>query len=74
MLSPQERSQIKLIIQSPYWETVQRAAQLYCAKLMDDSFIKDSQWETVKATLSATYQKQGIVGFLNELYKEAQHE
>jgi len=74
MISKSERSQIKVILQSPHWQTVQRFAELYCEKIRSDPVLRDTQWETVKMAVLNEGQIMGIKKFIQELYVQSQND
>ena len=72
MLTKMERDQIRHIIQSPQWQTIERVAELYVQKLKEQSTTRSTQWETLKATLIEDGQIMGIRNFFQELHRESQ--
>lgn len=68
MITAQEKSQIRQIIQSPQWSTIERFANLVCQNIESNSSVRDSEWDTIKATLEQSGQVQGIRRFIQELY------
>ena len=72
MLNNQEKSQIKALLQSSHWAMVERLAELVIKDIEDTPLIRDSQWETTKATFEKEYQVKGIRHFLSEFYNSAQ--
>lgn len=72
MISNQERSQIKALLQSPVWASVQHVADEYCAKIKEDSPLRESEWETLKSLLTQEGKIEGIKSFIGELFNFAQ--
>lgn len=73
MITKTERQQIKHILVSPQWQTIERLATLFTDKIMYESVLRDNEWETIKTALMNEGQVQGIKRFIQELYKEAQN-
>jgi hypothetical protein len=72
MLTQQEKSQIRGILQSPQWKTIERLADLVCTNIKNDSPLRDTQWETLRVLLSQEGQIQGIRTFIREAYNQCQ--
>lgn len=72
MLTNQEKNQIKQILQSPQWATIERLANLLCDQINSDSTVKDDQWDTLKTTILQEGEVRGIRKFIQEMYKNAQ--
>lgn len=62
---------IKALLSTPQWAVAERVAQSLKDKLAYDSTVRDSEWDTLKATLIKHGQVEGIGMFVNELYKIA---
>ena len=71
MRTKQERSQLQQIVGSPQWATVKQVALELCAKLNDDTKVKDSEWETLRATLTTEGMVRGIERLMQEVEKGA---
>ena len=71
-LTPQEKSQIRHLIQSPQWATIERAAELFITKIRENSPIRDTADETLKETYLQEGQVRGIRDFLQKLLLEAE--
>jgi len=69
MLSDLEKKQLKHIVQSPQWRAVERFAEEIIKKFQDSSSIRDTQWETLKATIEREAFIQAIKTFINEIKK-----
>ena len=74
MLTPQERSQIRGIIQSPQWKTIERVADLLIKKIQDNSPIRDNSDDTLKELYLNEGQVRGIRNFLQKLLDDSQLE
>ena len=73
MITKTARQQIKHILVSPQWQTIERLATLFTDNIMYESVLRDNEWETIKTALMNEGQVQGIKRFIQELYKEAQN-
>ena len=71
MITSQEKSQIKALIHSPQWATIERVADLLVEKIQEENPVRDNQWETIKTLLMQEGQKAGIKRFLQELFLQA---
>ena len=71
MITSQEKSQIKALIHSPQWATIERVADLLVEKIQEEIQIKDTEWETIKSLLQSEGKKEGIKRFLQELMLQA---
>ena len=74
MISQTEKSQIRQILSSPQWQTVELLANTLMAKIREDTPIRDTEWDTLKAVLAQEGKVQGIKEFIQELYKQAQND
>jgi len=72
MLSDLEKKQLKYIVQSPQWEAVERFAEEMIKRIQTGSTIKDTEWETLKATIEKEAFIQAIKMFINEIKKNVQ--
>ncbi|KKK82298.1 hypothetical protein LCGC14_2804780 [marine sediment metagenome] len=72
MLSKQEKQQIRVLLQDPRWKTAERLAELLINNLKENSNMRDTEWETLKATILEEGQIQGIRNLIKELYLNAQ--
>ena len=72
MSNPSEKSQVRMILQSPQWKTIEALANKFCDEVSYSNKVRDSEWDTLKAVLIDEGQVRGIRKFLQELYKEAQ--
>lgn len=74
MISTVEKSQIRQLLSSPQWQTLERVANDLMAKIREDTPIRDTEWDTIKALLAQEGKVQGIKELIQELYKLAQHD
>ena len=71
MITEAERSQLKLILQSPQWATVVRLLDVYVQSIRDQSCLRDDLWQTARTVAYNEGQIDGIRKFVQELFKEA---
>ena len=71
MINQNEKSQIKALLQSPQWKTVEQVANELCDKVAYDSKVRDTEWDTLKTTLIDEGQVRGIKRLIQELYNLA---
>lgn len=71
MITNAERSQIKQLLNSPQWQTIQRVADLLCEQIGDERTSKQTQWESIKTLLKKEGEIEGIKRFLQELFTQA---
>lgn len=72
MLGKLEKDQIRHILQSPQWRTIEKFAEEYVQGLKDGSNLRSTEWETAAACLMEEGQISGIRNFIQELYKQSQ--
>lgn len=72
MISKPEQQQIRTMIQSPQWGAVEHVANELCDSLSYEPKTRETEWETLKATLMLEGQVRGIKRFIQELYNNAQ--
>lgn len=72
MLTNSEKSQIRLILSSPQWQTVERFAEMYRVKIRNESVLQDTEWDTIKIAVFNEGQIQGITRFFQELLNQSQ--
>ena len=70
-MTDQEKSAIKNILQSPQWKFVEAVAERIIQNIRNESNLRDSEWETAKATALEEGQVNGIKRFIKELYENA---
>ena len=69
-MTPQEKSAIKSILQSPQWRTIERLAEIMRNEIKEDSGIREEEFATLKAVLTNEGKRQGIKEFIERLYNE----
>ena len=70
MFTESERSQIKLLISSPHWQTVERVANALCEKIAQEPCLADTEWGTVSAAVLAEGKVRGIRQLFQELFDQ----
>ena len=72
MINEQEKNQIRNLLNSPQWKLIERLGEEVCQRILDNSTVRDSEWETIRATFEKEYQVKGIRHFISEFYNNAQ--
>lgn len=70
MLTAAEKKQIRDLMQSPQWQTLERVAEIIKTNFQVNSTIRDTEWETLKAVCIQEGKIKGISEFFQELYKQ----
>ena len=68
MITKQEKAQIRSILQSPQWGSVEHLANELCSKITGDSPLRETEWETLRSVILQAGQVEGIKRLLQELY------
>lgn len=71
-MTKSEQSQIKTLLQSPQWRTVELLVNAFCDKISYDSVVRESEWDTIKTALINEGKVRGIKEFIQEMYNQAQ--
>ena len=74
MIDTAQRSQIRQLLSGPQWRTVEYVASEFVQRLKDQSRVKETEWQTLKAALLVEGQVQGISSFIQELYNLAKND
>lgn len=69
MLTELERSQIRGLIYSPQWKTIEKIAELFIQKARGEVTTNGTEWEMVRDTLLNQGKAQGVERFFQELLK-----
>ena len=72
MITQGEKGQIKAILQSPQWQTVERIFQDLCDRIAYEPVVRETEWDTLKTSLINEGKVRGIKDLLKELYNLAQ--
>jgi len=73
MITKDERAQLKGLIQDPKFRTFERVANLLCDKIAYESSVRETEWETLRTTLTQDGKIRGIKQLIQELYEEAKN-
>lgn len=68
----QERSQIRTIIQSPQWKTIEAVANQLKQAWMEENQLRETVEETAMNVAKQQGRIEGINHFIQELYKQSQ--
>lgn len=68
MMSSQQESFLRNLVQSSNWSVIENLAKEIVTKIRDESTIRDSEWETIKTTLQKEGKVEGIKQLLQEMY------
>lgn len=71
MITQQQKSQIKSILQHPSWPLVEQIANELRTEIKLESCPKDTEWETVRTVIGLEGEYRGISRFLKKLYEYA---
>ena len=70
-LNEHEKSQVQSIISDPRWGVVIKISDMFIEHIKQDNLIKDSEWDTIRATITQSAKIEGIKSFVQEVYKHA---
>lgn len=70
MITDKEKSQIRAVLLSPQWKTVERVAEIIISEIKEDSNIRHSEYETLKTVFLNEGKRDGIQNFIKRLYNE----
>ncbi|MEK7112178.1 MAG: hypothetical protein AAB875_02520 [Patescibacteria group bacterium] len=71
MLNELEKSQIRGLIYSPQWKTIEKIAELFIQKARGESTVNGTQWEMMRDTLLGQGKAQGVEQFFQELLNQS---
>ena len=71
-LNQAEKSQLKNFVNSPQWLTVQKIQDELIEKIKEENCVKDTEWETARATIEKEAKIMGIRRFIQELFLNIQ--
>ena len=74
MISIQEKTILRILLQSPQFRIVENVAKEIVENIRNHSNLKDTEWETAKSVAMEEGQIQGINQLLQELYRLAQQD
>ena len=64
----QEEQFIRSLVQSPNWAVIENLAKEIVNKINEDNSIRDTEWETIRATLGKEGKVEGIKQLLSEMF------
>lgn len=67
-MTTNEKSLIRQLMQSPQFSVLENLSKELVDKIAFDSKLRDTEWETLKATVFDAGQIEGITRFIKELY------
>lgn len=70
MLTDLEKSQIRGLIYSPQWKTIEKVAEELILKCRGENTVQGTEWEMVRDTLLAQGKAQGVELFFQELINQ----
>lgn len=62
-----EKSQVRGIIYSPQWKSIEKIAEAVIQKFRGENTLRESEWETLKDTVLKEGKAQGVEQFFQEL-------
>jgi hypothetical protein len=68
MLTSEQKSSLKNLVNSPQWQIVVYLAEEYIRRIQNQPVIMDSEWETAKQTIGKEKQVEGIRGLIQEIF------
>ena len=70
-MTEQEKSQIRHMLSSPQWKTIENVAELMRAEIKDDSCLRATEFDTIVSVAKSEGKREGIRDFIQRLYNEA---
>lgn len=70
-LTELEKSQIRGLIFSPQWKTIERVADMVIQKFRGENTLKETEWETLRDTILKEGRASGVEIFFQELMRLA---
>lgn len=74
MITSAEKSQIRQLLQSPQWRTIEHIKEMYIQRVRDISNLHETEWETAKSVALEEGRVNGINEFFQELMTQAQND
>ena len=71
MLTELEKSQVRGLIYSPQWKSIERVAELVIQKFRGENTLKETEWETLRDTVLKEGRAQGVEQFFQELLNQS---
>lgn len=73
-LSNSERTQLRQLLQSPQWGSFEHLMKDLLDKWRDEFGAKDTEWETLRNTLTNEGKIKGVTELSQEIYRQIQNE
>ena len=70
MLNDLEKSQVRGLIYSPQWKTIEKVAEMVVQKFRGENTLKETEWETLRDTVLKEGKAQGVEQFFQELINQ----
>ncbi len=67
-MTEHEKSFIRSLVRSPQWDIIEGLAKEIVDRINSENLIRDTEWDTIKATLQKEGQVEGIKRLLQEVY------
>ena len=71
MLNDLEKSQVRGLVFSPQWKTIEKVAELVIQKFRGENTLKETEWETLRDTVLKEGKAQGVEQFFQELLNQS---
>ena len=69
-MTEQEKSQIRAILSSPSWKTIEQVAETIRSEIKDDSCLRATSVDTIKTVAYNEGKRDGIRDLIQRLYNE----
>ncbi len=69
-LNEHEKSQIRSLIQDQRWGVLVKLSDEFMAHIKNDDPVRETEWDTIKATISQGAKIEGIKNFIQEIFKQ----
>ena len=67
-VSESQKNQVRQLLQSPQWDCLEQVIKMKIEQWKEESTLKDTEWETIKATCFKEGRIRGLNEFMQELY------
>lgn len=71
-LDKSEKSQLKQLMQMPQWKALDKLIQELIHKARDGKVAGESEWDTIRNTLTNEGRERGLTELIQELYAQIQ--
>lgn len=66
-----EKSQVRGLVYSPQWKTIEKVAEFIIQKFRGENTLKETEWDTLRDTVLKEGKAQGVEQFFQELLNAA---